>query len=246
MTIDTDEQPRRPLLDHEWLVTDVLERDRTEPVEHPRHRRSSLLPPRRIDRPGDEQAVDRPRHGHVVQAEQLRLLGCLLGRAHGLVVERATALPGRRVQHLEAEEPVGAADDLLSARRRSVAPRVRDDDDAELEALCRMDREQPNGVAPFLLGERLRLVCAGGLPLEDKADEPLDVAAAKGLVRAREPPELPEVRVATAPVVPCEHREVVVVLRDDLIDQPLEPGRGRERDEAFVPLPERAEELLVA
>ena len=109
-----------------------------------------------------------------------------------------------------------------------------------------MDREQPNGVASLLLRERLGLVRAGRLPLCDEADEALHVAAAKSLVRAREPPELPEIRVATAPVVLRKHCEVVVVLGDDLVDQPLETGRRRECDETVVSLAERTEELLVA
>ena len=85
-----------------------------------------------------------------------------------------------------------------------------------------------------------------GLPVEDEADEPFDVAPAESLVRAREPAELPEVRIATTSVVLREHRKVVVVLRDDLVDQPLEAGGRGEHDEAFVPLAERTEELLVA
>ena len=111
--------------------------------------------------------------------------------------------------------------------RRPVAARVGDDDDAELEALRRMDREQPHRVAPLLLGERLRLVRARRLSVEDEADEPLDVAAAKSFVRAREPTELPEIRVTATPVVLSKHREVVVVLGHDLVDQPLETGRRR-------------------
>ena len=240
-----EQEPRLPVLDDDGLVAHVVDRHRAEPVEDPPHRRSSLLPAPRIDGAGDEQTVDGPRHRDVVQAETLGLLGLLLDLAHRLVVERAVALARRRVEHLEAEEAVRPADDLLAAPHRPVAARVRHDDDAELEPLRRMDREQANGVTCLLLRKRLGLVGARRLPIVHEAHEALDVAAAKILERSRQPPQLPQIRIAAPAVRSSEDGEVVVVLRHDLVDQPLEPDRCRQCDEAVVALAERLEELLV-
>ena len=80
----------------------------------------------------------------------------------------------------------------------------------------------------------------------DEADEALDVGAAQLLVRAREPRELAQVRVA-APAVPLrEDGEVVVVVGDDPLAEPLEREARRRVGEPVVALPERAEEPRVA
>ena len=109
-----------------------------------------------------------------------------------------------------------------------------------------MDREQTDGVGALLLGDRLELPGADRLLLRDEPDEAFDVGPAKLLVRTGEPRELPQVRVTPAPVPLREHREVVVVLGDDLLTQPLE-GEPRQRlNEPLVALPESAHQSLVA
>ena len=246
VAVDLEQQPRVAALDHDRLVGDVVERRRIESVEHPADRRPLVRRPPRVDRAGDDQAVDRPRHRDVVEAPSLGLVRRLLGLPQRVVVE--CALPGarQRMTNLEAEASVGQADDLFSASCRAVAAGVRDDHDRELEALGGMHRQQPDGVGAFVLGKRLGLVHAGCALVGDEADEALDVPAAEILERAREPAELADVRVAAATVPLREHREVVVVLRDDLLEQALEPGRLRADGQPVVALPKRAEELLVA
>ena len=109
-----------------------------------------------------------------------------------------------------------------------------------------MDREQADRVGVLLLRDRLQLARADRVLLADEADEALDVTAAQLLVRAREPRELAHVRVA-APAVPLrEHGEVVVVLGDDLLAEPLERERAERRGEPLVALAEGAEEPRVA
>ena len=148
---------------------------------------------------------------------------------------------------LEAEAAVGEGEDLVGGRRAArVAARVRDHDDLELEPLRGVDREQPHGVGALLLRHRLELRRAERLLLVDEADEALDVAAAQLLVGAREPHQLAQVRVAPLPVPAREHGEVVVVLADDLLAEPLERDARRRRDEPLVALLERADQLLVA
>ena len=85
-----------------------------------------------------------------------------------------------------------------------------------------MDRQQPDGVASLLLRDGLELPRADGLLVEHEADEALDVGAAQFLVRAGEPRELAQVRVAPPPVPLRQHRKVVVVLRDDALAEPFE------------------------
>ena len=109
-----------------------------------------------------------------------------------------------------------------------------------------MDREQPHGVGALLLGDRLELARADRLLLGDEADEALDVRPAQLLVRAREPRELAHVGVAPATVPLREHGEVVVVLADDLLAQPLEREPRQRRHEPVVALAEGAHQALVA
>src|SRR5438105_736586 len=80
-----------------------------------------------------------------------------------------------------------------------------------------------------------------GFLVADKPDEPLDVRAAQLLVRPCEPGELAEIRVA-APAVPAgEHRQIVVMLREDALAEPLE-GKARERSrQSLVALAEGAQ-----
>ena len=109
-----------------------------------------------------------------------------------------------------------------------------------------MDREQAHGVGALLLRDGLELARADGLLLGDEADEALDVGPAQLLVRAREPRELAHVRVAPPAVPLREHGEVVVVLGDDLLAQPLEREPRHRLDEPVVALAERAHQPLVA
>ena len=99
-----------------------------------------------------------------------------------------------------------------------------------------MDRQQPHRARALLLGDRLELRGAGGLLVGDEAEEALEVAAAQLLVRAREPHQLAQVRVAALAVRPCEHGEVVVVLGDDLLAEPLEGDTHRRGGEPLVAL----------
>src|SRR5581483_7685903 len=98
----------------------------------------------------------------------------------------------------------------------------------------------------LLLRDRLQLAGADGLLLRDEADEALDVGAAQLLVRARETRELAHVGVAAAAVPLREHREVVVVLADDPLAEPLEREARHRVAETVEPLSERAHEARVA
>ena len=193
-----------------------------EAAEHPADRRRRIRLLLAVDRAGDDQPLLRAGHRDVVEAELLGLLLRAARLAHLVVVERAAALRRHGIGDAEAEAPVGEREDLVGRRRRLVAAGVGDDHDLELEPLRRMDREQPHGVGALLLGDRLELARADRLLLGDEADEALDVGAAQLLVRAREPRELAHVRVAAAAVPLREHGEVVVVLADDALAQPLE------------------------
>ena len=196
----------------------------------------------RVDRAGDDQPVDRARHRHVVEAQALGLVLRLARVLDVLVVEHAVTLAGHRVGDAEAEAAVGEAEDLVGRRRVPVASRVGDDDHLELEPLGGMDRQQAHRVRALLLGDRVALGGADRLLLLDEADEALDVGTAQLLVGAREPRELAQVRVAAAAVPLSEHGEVVVVVGDDPLAEPLErEPRGR-FGEAVVALPERAQE----
>ena len=92
-----------------------------------------------------------------------------------------------------------------------------------------MDREQAHGVRSLLLGERLELLRPQRLLVLDEADEGGEIGAADRLVFAREPPELAQVREPTGTIRAREDREVVVVLREDLLADPLEPARDDTR-----------------
>ena len=203
----------------------VLERPRrragasTQPIGVRASRRSG------IDRAGDDQPVDRARHRDVVEAHPLGLLGVVLRLAHRLVLERGHALAARRIDDLEAEPAVRKADDLLAARARPLPAGVGDDHDLELEPLRGVDRQQPDGPRSLLLRDRLELLDAGGVLLEHEAHEALDVGPAQLLERTGEPRQLAQVRVPAAPVPLGEHGEVVVVLDEDLLAEPLQPDR---------------------
>ena len=127
-----------------------------------------------------------------------------------------------------------------------MAARVGDDDDLELEALRAVDREQPDDIGALLLGNRLELGGADDALLADEAHEALDVGPAQLLVRAGQPRQLAQVRVAAPPVPLREHREVVVVVGDHALAETLEREPRSETGQAVVALLERAEEPGVA
>ena len=109
-----------------------------------------------------------------------------------------------------------------------------------------MDREQPDDIGALLLGDGLELGRADRVELANEADEALDVRAAQLLVRAGEARELAQVRVPTAPVPLGQDGEVVVVLGDDPLAEPLERApRGQSR-QPVVALAKRAHELGVS
>ena len=123
---------------------------------------------------------------------------------------------------------------------------VRDHDDLELEALRAVDRQEPDDVGALFFGDGLELRRADRAELADEADEALDVGPAELLVRAGEPRQLAQVRVAPPPVPLREDGEVVVVLREDPLAEPLERHARRQSREPVVALAEGTEELRVA
>src|SRR5207302_691971 len=91
--IDAEDEPRRAALELDGLLArgrDLLVG--LEPAQHPADRRLALRGGARLDGPGDDQAVDRPRHRDVVEPQPLGplLLPALL--AHGLELARAELL----------------------------------------------------------------------------------------------------------------------------------------------------------
>ena len=152
---------------------------------------------------------------------------------------------GRGVGDTEAETAVGEAEDLVGRRSVAVAAGVRDDHDLELEPLGRVNRQQPDRVRALLLGHGVALCGTDRLLLLDKADEALDIGAAQLLVRAREPRELAQVRVAPAAVPLREHGQVVVVVGDDPLAEALEREPRRGLREPVVALLEGAQQPRV-
>ena len=189
---------------------------------------------------GDDQTLHRAGHRDVVEAESLGLLGALALALHVPVRRRADSRAGRRVGDLEAEPAVGEGKDVRD--RGPEAPGVGHDDDLELEALRRVDREQADGVPALLLGHGVGLFRAERLLAFDEADEALEIGSAELFVGAREACELAEVRVAPRAVVPRQHGKVVVVLREDPLAEKLQRRVRRELEEPVVPLPEGEQE----
>ena len=108
-----------------------------------------------------------------------------------------------------------------------------------------MNRQQPDGVGALLLRHGVALRRADRLLLLDEADEALDIRAAQLLVRAGEPRELAQVRVAPAAVPLREHGEVVIVVGDDPLAEALEREPRRRLGEPVVALPEGAQQPRV-
>ena len=95
----------------------VGELRRVEAGEHPADRRRRVALALLVDRAGDDQAVDRARHGDVVEAAALLLVGGALGLLHRVVVEGGDALAGVRMGDAEAEAPVRKGQDLVARPR---------------------------------------------------------------------------------------------------------------------------------
>ena len=245
--VEPQQQPGAVALELDRSRSGLLElRVGVEPAEHPADRRRLVGAAVAVDRARDDQPVDRTGHRNVVEAQPLGLLLRLARRLHVLVGVRGRPLPGRRVGDPEPEAAVGKAQDLVAAGRAPVAAGIRDDDDLELEPLRGMDRQQADRVGPLLLGHSVALRRANRLLLGDEPDETLDVGAAQLLVRACKPRELPQVRVAATPVPQRQHREVVVVLGDDLLAKPLEREPGGHLRQTLVALLERQQQPRVA
>ena len=144
---------------------------------------------------------------------------------------------------LEPEAPVRQREDV--GDRRTAAAGVRDDHDLELEALGGVDREEPDGVGAFLLGDRVGLLGADVLLPLDEAHEPLEVGAAELLVGAGEAGELAEVGVAALAVVDARARRGRSRARSAPLAEELERRMGRELEQPVVPLPEGQDQAAV-
>ena len=216
-----------------------------EARKRPPQRGRGIRRARRIDGAGDDQPVDRPRHRHVVETQPLGPVLSLPRLADLVVAEHAAPAARDRVGYPEAKATVREREQLVRPRRRSVAARVGDDHDLELEPFGGVDRQQPDRVRALLLRDGLELLGPDRLLVPHEAEEALDVAPAQLLVGACQPGQLAEVRVPAAAVPVREDREVVVVLDEDLLAEPLEREPGRGGRQALVALLERAEQPLV-
>ena len=196
--------------------------------------------------PGDDQAIDRPRHRDVIEAQPLGLLLGPAGVLDVLVAEHAVPLPRHRVGDPEAEAAVGKAEDLVGRRCVPVPTGVRDDDHLELEPLRSVDREQAHGIRALLHGDRVTLGRSDRLLLFDEANEALEIRAAQLLVRARDPRQLAQICIPPPPVPLGEYGEVVVVVGDDPLAESFEGKARRGLDQPVVALPERAQEPDIA
>ena len=72
--------------------------------------------------------------------------------------------------------------DLVRLSLDGRAAGVAHDDNRKLEALRRVNRQQPHRFGALLLGHGLDLPCSDELLISDEADEPLEIAAAQLLV----------------------------------------------------------------
>ena len=119
-------------------------------------------------------------------------------------------------------------------------PGIGERDDVELEPLRGVHRQDPDGV-DLLLGEcRLRLLRCEIGERADEREEAGEVGTAQRLVVAREADQLAHVRVAAASVRLRQAGEVVVVLRDDPLEQIGDAELLRRVDEPVEALAERA------
>ena len=200
----------------------------------------------RIDRPGDDQAIDRARHGDVVETEPLLTFLISGGLPHVLQVEDPRRSPRVGCTIRKPNRPSESATiSSRAARAPHVAPGVRHDHDLELEALRAVDRQQPHRPAALLLRDGLELLRAERLLITDEADEPRESAPRIASYSRASRPSLRRFAKRRDSVPAREHREVVVVLAQDAVAQSLEPDPDRRADESLVALEECAQEPLV-
>src|SRR6266508_4500007 len=186
--VDAQDHARAFALELYGVVTGTLDLVlRVEAAEHPADRRRLVRRPFGIDRPRDDQPVDRTRHRDVIEAEALRSLLFLASLLYGVVGIGTARLARDRIVDAEAEAPVGQGQDLVRGRRCSVATRICDDYDLELQTFRRVDRQKPDGVSTFLLRHCFQLTRADGFLVAYETYEPFHVGTAQFLVRAREP-----------------------------------------------------------
>ena len=119
-------QVRRPPVDAEKhdgavdleLASAVDVKSGSDPVHHPSDGRPRSIVPGRIERPGQNQAIDRACHRNVVEAPRFVRLGSRVGTFDFLVPE-GIAMPSRdRIGNAEPEAPIRQAEDLLGALGR--------------------------------------------------------------------------------------------------------------------------------
>ena len=245
---DAKNEARLPTLELDRAVlrgSDALAR--VEPLENPPDRRLAVGCALRVDRTRHDQPVDCARHRNVVEAQTLGPFLLALRLAHLLEAEHRAAVAVRGVHHPEAEAAVGERDDLVPASGAARVPaRVGHDHDLELEPLRTVNGQEANGVRALLFGDCLELPGSEHLLVADEADEAADVTAADRLVLAGEPAELAQVREPPRPVPASEHGQVVVVLGEHLLAQPLEAEPGGDAHEPLVALAESAQQAFVA
>ena len=189
-----------------------------------------------IDASRDDQTLAGAGHRDVDEAASLRELGGHLVFAEQAPQRWRDERAGRR-RDAEREAAVGGREQV-GHLEVGVASSVRERDDVELEALRRVHGHDPYGV-DLLLGEHgLGLLCGKLGERVDERQEAREVRAAQRLVVARQAHELAHVRVAPAPIALREAREVVVVLRDDPLEQIGDPDSLRCLDEPVEALPE--------
>ena len=198
----------------------------------------------RQERTAHDQVLAGPRHRHILEPPALLPLGLALrlrrgGVADGRTEDAVGIRCAQRHAAVRRDEHVGqAASGALPAL-------VGQDDHVELEPLGGVHRHEDDRVAA-LLGDRGLALPRGqrGL-LVTEPDEALEVRAAHGLELGREPRELAEVGVAAVAVGHREAGQVVVVLGDDQLAQPLERDLPGPLDQAGESLGERKRQAPV-
>lgn len=200
--INPHEERRTTPLELERLARRFELRLTLEFRQHPPDRRVALIP----DRTGDKQPIDRARHRDVVEPQPFGPARFALGVEHLVVSKDRLPVARSGMRHLEAEAAVRERQDLIGGGARPDVPAgIGNDNDLELETLCRMDREQAHGVGALLLRDRLELTRPEVLLIAKEADKALEIAAPHLLVGTGETHQLPQVRVAATTVPAGEH-----------------------------------------
>ena len=218
---------------------------RVEPdVEHPAERRDRRLVVGLGHAAADDQVLPRPRHGDVVAAPALLLLGPLLELGQLLETQRRPGDAG--VGAGPKCDPAVAIDEYIG-RPSSARPAtgVGDHHHRELEPLGGVDRHQQHRVAALVRDRRLALARRQvGLLLEE-AHESLQVGAAQLLVLACQPNQLAHVGQAAIAVLPRQQRQIEVMLGDDRLAQPLQAQPGQSLHQPVVAQLEGLTEAVV-